>query len=70
ADDVVHEALACLGDDDRELLTLSGWEGLTPLELAAVFGIPPATARTRLRRARQRLRVELEHLGVNGGEDR
>lgn len=69
-DDLVLEALGHLGVDDRELLTLSSWEGLTPSELALIFDIPATTARTRLRRARQRLRRELELLGLNGGGDR
>jgi RNA polymerase sigma-70 factor (ECF subfamily) len=34
----VHEALARLGDRDRELLLLVAWEGLKPAELAEVLG--------------------------------
>jgi RNA polymerase sigma factor (sigma-70 family) len=41
---------------DRELLTLVAWDGLTPAEAACVLELNPATARTRLMRARRRLR--------------
>ncbi len=55
----VREALARLGDDDRELLGLTVWEGLTPQETATVLGLAPGTVRARLHRARARLRAEL-----------
>ena len=37
--------------------------GLAPAEAAAVLGIPAATARTRLHRARHQLRAHLERAG-------
>jgi RNA polymerase sigma-70 factor (ECF subfamily) len=40
---------------DRELITLTTWEGLTPAEAACVVGITAGTARVRLHRARARL---------------
>ena len=46
-------------EPDRELLELTAWEGLEPREVAAVLGIPARTVRTRLSRARARLRDEL-----------
>lgn len=52
----LREALESLSDDERELLLLVAWEQLTPTEAAEALGIPPATARTRLHRARQRIR--------------
>jgi RNA polymerase sigma factor (sigma-70 family) len=52
----VRQALATLGESDRELLMLTAWEGLEPREAAAVLGISAAAARTRLSRARTRLR--------------
>ncbi|MGW2108329.1 RNA polymerase sigma factor [Streptomyces sp. NPDC001948] len=48
-------ALATLPEDDRELLILSGWQGLTPAQAAAVVGCSPITLRVRLHRARRRL---------------
>jgi DNA-directed RNA polymerase specialized sigma24 family protein len=49
-----------LPEADREVLLLVAWEQLTPTEAAAVVGIPAATARTRLHRARTRMRAALE----------
>jgi RNA polymerase sigma-70 factor (ECF subfamily) len=55
----VLEALAGLREADRELLMLVGWEELTPSQAARVLGISAMTARTRLHRARRRLRLRL-----------
>ncbi len=55
----LRAALADLPPDERELLLLTTWEQLTPSEAAVVVGIPAATARTRLHRARRRLRDDL-----------
>lgn len=49
-------AVASLTNDEREVLLLVAWEQLTPSAAAAVLGIPAETARTRLHRARQRIR--------------
>jgi RNA polymerase sigma factor (sigma-70 family) len=58
-----HEALrmapARLPEIDREILTLSAWEGLTASEVAGVVGKSANTVRVRLHRARARLRREL-----------
>jgi RNA polymerase sigma-70 factor (ECF subfamily) len=53
------EALAGLAEADRELLMLIGWEELTPTQAARALGISPLAARTRLHRARRRLRARL-----------
>jgi RNA polymerase sigma-70 factor (ECF subfamily) len=50
----VHDALARLGERDREVLLLVEWEGLNTAELAEVLGCHPVTARGRLHRARRR----------------
>lgn len=55
----LRAALGDLPDVDREVLLLVAWEQLTPTEAAAVVGIPAATARTRLYRARGRMRIAL-----------
>ena len=55
----VREALDQLSADDRELVTLIAWEGLTPTEAASALGLSPGTARVRLHRARTRLRAAL-----------
>jgi RNA polymerase sigma-70 factor (ECF subfamily) len=51
----VRSALASLSDLDRELVTLTTWERLTPADAARVVGITAGTARVRLHRARARL---------------
>lgn len=51
----VLSAMAELSVDDRELLTLIGWDELTPAEAATVLDITPDAARSRLHRARRRL---------------
>jgi RNA polymerase sigma-70 factor (ECF subfamily) len=56
----LRDALDDLPAVDREMLLLVAWEQLTPTEAAAVVGIPPATARTRLHRARARMRCALD----------
>lgn len=48
--------------DHQIALELAYWEGLKGPEIAAVLGLEPATARTRLRRARAALAAELEGL--------
>ena len=55
----VLAALAGMKDSDRELLMLVGWEGLTPSQAGRVLGISAISARTRLHRARRRLRARL-----------
>ncbi|MHA3703583.1 RNA polymerase sigma factor [Jatrophihabitans sp. YIM 134969] len=56
----VVAALTRLSPDDRELLTLVAWEELTPAEAAQVLGVPAATVRVRLLRARRRLAALLD----------
>lgn len=48
-------ALAGLSVEDRDLLGLVYWDGLSPAEAASVLGCTPATLRVRLHRARRRL---------------
>ena len=63
----VRAALARLGDEDRELLRLSSWEGLSPGEIATVLELPAVTLRSRLHRARKRLRAELTRPQAGAG---
>ena len=53
----MREALDQLSAQDRELVTLIAWEGLSPAEAAAALDLSPGTARVRLHRARTRLRA-------------
>ena len=45
--------VAELSADDRDLLTLTAWEGCSYAETAAALGIPVGTVRSRLHRIRQ-----------------
>lgn len=54
--EAVRAALRRLPPADSELITLIAWEGLEPREAARVLGVSAATVRTRLHRARGRLR--------------
>lgn len=60
SDSTLTAALDRLGPLDREVLRLTAWEGLSPGQLAVALDVPPATARSQLHRARQRLRTELD----------
>jgi RNA polymerase sigma-70 factor (ECF subfamily) len=57
--DALRLALAGLSEQDREILTLTAWEGLTPREIAQVTGSSANVVRIRLHRARARLKKEL-----------
>ena len=52
-------AIATLGEEDREVLLLTGWEDLSPAEVARVLEISRVATRSRLHRARKRLRDAL-----------
>lgn len=56
----VLRAMAGLSDGDRELLLLVSWEELSPGEASKVLGISSLAARSRLHRARRRLRALLD----------
>ncbi|MEV0614504.1 sigma-70 family RNA polymerase sigma factor [Nonomuraea sp. NPDC050404] len=60
--DPAHQAFQRLADDDRELLSLVAWEGLSGPEVAKVLGCSRGAARLRLHRARKRLARELAQL--------
>jgi RNA polymerase sigma factor (sigma-70 family) len=58
----VRQALMSLPEIDREIVTLTAWERLTPHQIAVVVGRPPNVVRVRLHRARARLRRGLGSL--------
>lgn len=62
--DELRRALAALTPDERDVLLLVAWNGLTPTESAAVLGITAEAARTRLSRARRRAQAALDELPV------
>lgn len=60
----LDDALASLRDDDREVLMLAAWEGLTPAQMGRALGCSANAASVRLHRARGRLS---EAWGSTGG---
>jgi RNA polymerase sigma-70 factor (ECF subfamily) len=55
----LRSALADLSERDREIVTLTAWEGLAPREIAGVIGSSPNAVRIRLHRARNQLESRL-----------
>ncbi|MBP2319837.1 RNA polymerase sigma-70 factor (ECF subfamily) [Kibdelosporangium banguiense] len=51
--------LAELRSEERDALLLVAWAGLSPSEISAVLDVPVSTVRSRLHRARTRLRTAL-----------
>ena len=56
-------ALATLQPVEREILLLRAWAELTDSEIAAALGLPLGTVKSRLSRARERLRNQLGGVG-------
>jgi RNA polymerase sigma-70 factor (ECF subfamily) len=65
----VRAALGRLGEEDREILLLVTWEDLKVTDAAKVIGISAAGARSRLHRARRRLRRELAEADGDGNSE-
>jgi RNA polymerase sigma factor (sigma-70 family) len=61
-DPVLHDALQCLPERDREVLILIAWEGLDHAAVARVMGCTTTNVAVRAHRARRRLARELERL--------
>ncbi|MFZ0342319.1 MAG: sigma-70 family RNA polymerase sigma factor [Gaiellaceae bacterium] len=56
-------ALAELRRDEREVLLLHAWAELSNSEIADALGIPAGTVKSRLSRAREKLRNQLGEVG-------
>jgi RNA polymerase sigma-70 factor (ECF subfamily) len=52
--------LAALRREERDVLLLVAWAGLRPAEIAAALNVDDRTVRTRLHRARTKLRTRLK----------
>lgn len=64
--ELVRSAVMTLADNDREVLLLSAWEGLTHGEIAEVIGCSRAAVDKRLARAKRRLARRYEALTHDG----
>ena len=58
--ETLEQSFACLSADDREMLMLIDWDGLSNKQAAEVMGCAVATLAVRLHRARRRLARELQ----------
>ncbi|MCJ7724837.1 MAG: sigma-70 family RNA polymerase sigma factor [Acidimicrobiia bacterium] len=58
----VVAALDRLQDDDKEILLLAAWEGLSPAEIGKAIGCSSNAAAVRLHRARGRLALAMEEI--------
>jgi RNA polymerase sigma-70 factor (ECF subfamily) len=57
---IIQDALDCLSEKDRMLLTLAYYEGFTHNEISEVMDIPTRNVKVQIHRARLRLRKELQ----------
>jgi RNA polymerase sigma factor (sigma-70 family) len=58
--ETLAQALASLDRDQRDVLLLHAWEELTYDQIAQALGIPVGTVRSRLARARSKVRAAIE----------
>jgi RNA polymerase sigma-70 factor (ECF subfamily) len=64
-----ERAMAGLSFEHRQILLLVGLEGLNYREVAAELEIPIGTVMSRLARARERLRAEMERVPTNAARE-
>ena len=62
----VRRAIHALGEEQREVVILKEYEGLTVLEIAQALDVPVSTVKTRLYRGLGQLRLRLEREGIRG----
>jgi RNA polymerase sigma-70 factor (ECF subfamily) len=63
---LVERAMDALSADEREVIVLKEYQGLTFPEIAEALAIPQSTVKTRLYRGLSQLRHRLEREGVRG----
>lgn len=64
-DEGITQALASLSEDDRELILLHFWDGLSAAAIATVLGITENAAAVRLTRAQERFRRFFDNAQVS-----
>jgi RNA polymerase sigma-70 factor, ECF subfamily len=62
----VGTAVAALPEEQREVIVLKEFQGLTFVEIADVLSVPVSTVKTRLYRGLAELRRRLERQGIRG----
>lgn len=66
---MVSAAMAELPEEQREVIVLKEYQGLTFQEIANVLRVPVSTVKTRLYRGLVQMREHLEHRGVHRSAD-
>ena len=64
----VRRAVGALSEEQREVLILKEYQGLTFLEIAQALDVPVSTVKTRLYRGLGQLRLRLEDEGIRDAE--
>ena len=64
----VRRAVGALSEEQREVLILKEYQGLTFLEIAQALDLPVSTVKTRLYRGLGQLRLRLEDQGIRDAE--
>jgi RNA polymerase sigma-70 factor (ECF subfamily) len=64
----VRRAIGALPEEQREILILKEYQGLTFLEIAQALELPVSTVKTRLYRGLVQLRLQLEDEGIRATE--
>jgi RNA polymerase sigma factor (sigma-70 family) len=67
--DRLVDAVARLSPEDRDVLVLVAWEGMSSADVAAVLGVPHGTVRSRLSRVRAQLRAHETTTGAGAHDD-
>ena len=62
----VRRAIGALSPEQREVVILKEYQGLTFLEIAQALDLPVSTVKTRLYRGLGQLRLRLERQGIGG----
>jgi RNA polymerase sigma-70 factor (ECF subfamily) len=70
AEELLVRLLGGLSPELRTAFVLHEVEGQTLAEIAQILGIPPGTAASRVRRAREEFNARLERHRRNRGDDR
>ena len=63
---LVRRAVYALPEEQREVVILKEYQGITFLEIAQALDVPVSTAKTRLYRGLGQLRLQLEREGLGG----
>ncbi|HEX6347493.1 RNA polymerase sigma factor [Umezawaea sp.] len=66
---LLADGLAALNEQERDVLLLTSWAGLEPVEVAAALGVPASTVRSRLHRVRQKLKAHLRPTDEENRDD-